>query len=387
MRKCRIAITILFAAFLAVISGGSLVQKDREFSPNENRYLEGVPKFSWERVMSGEFQEKLEKYLRDQILGRDAWITAKTAVQKTMGKTDIGGAYLGRDGYDFEKITPEDVDEEQVKRNIVAVHDFFEEMSAVIAPERLSFLLVPTSGLILEEKLPKNARLFDQNAYINQVQAAMGDYSFVDVRKELAAAKDEYIYYRTDHHWTTDGACIAYEKWCESVGLPCVKQAELEKTMVTEEFRGTLYSKILDSDSAYDSIWIWTPEGLGAAYSDRFTVTVGKDKKGQLFAESKLGEKDKYAFFLGGNYSQLVISGGNSGESGGRRLLVVKDSFANAFVPFVAGQFEEIHMIDLRYYKGDIREYLSERGITDVLVLYNISNFISDQNLYRLAGD
>lgn len=387
MKKCRIAIAILFAAFLAVVSVGSLAEKDRELSPNENRYLEQVPKFSWESLMSGEFQEKLEKYLRDQIIGRDAWITAKTAVQKATGKRDIGGAYVGRDGYDFEKITPEDVDEEQVKRNIMAVHDFFDEMSAVIAPERLSFLLVPTSGLILEDKLPKNARLFDQNAYIDRVQEATGDYNFVDVRAELLAAKEEYIYYRTDHHWTTDGAYIAYEKWCGSAGLSCVQRAELEKTTVTEEFRGTLYSRILDANSAYDSIWILAPEGLGASYADQFTVTVGRDKSGRLFDESKLEEKDKYAFFLGGNYSQLVISGGHSGESGGRRLLVVKDSFANAFMPLIAGQFEEIHMIDLRYYNSDIQEYMSECGITDVLVLYNISNFISDQNLYKLAGD
>lgn len=387
MKKCRIAIAILFAAFLAVISGGSLLEKDRELSPNENRYLEQAPKFSWEDVMSGKFQEKLEKYLRDQMVGRDAWITAKTAVQKATGKRDIGGAYVGKDGYDFEKITPEDVDEEQVKRNIVAVRDFFDEVSKTIAPERLSFLLVPTSGLILEDKLPDNARLFDQGAYIDRVQAAVSDYNLVDVRAELAAAKEDYIYYRTDHHWTTDGAYIAYEKWCASAGLSCVKRDALEKTTVTEDFRGTLYSKILDADSAYDSICILTPEGLGASYADQFTVTVGRDKQGRLFDESKLAEKDKYAFFLGGNYSQLVISGGHSGESGGRRLLVVKDSFANAFMPLIAGQFEEIHMIDLRYYNNDIQEYMSERGITDVLVLYNISNFISDQNLYKLGGD
>ncbi|MCM1283290.1 MAG: DHHW family protein [Muribaculaceae bacterium] len=382
MKRTRIVLTILFLAFFVGVSGGSLLVKDREFSPNENRYLAEKPGFSWENVMSGDFQEDLEDYLNDQIVGRDQWITVKTAVQKVTGNTDIGGAYVGKDGYDFEKIVPEDVDDAQVARNIVAVQDFFSRASGEIAPERLSFLLVPTSGLVMEDKLPKNARLFDQNAYIDRVKFAMKDYNFVDVRDELAAHSAEYIYYKTDHHWTTDGACIACEKWCASAGVPYAAADGLEKNVVTTEFRGSLYSKILDADSAYDSIWIY-----GQQEEPRLEVTVNEKEPGQIYDGSKLTEKDKYAFFFGGNEGQMHIFGGDSGESGERSLLVVKDSFANSFVPLIAGEFEHVYMVDLRYYNGDMQEYLSEHGITDVLVLYNISNFISDKNLYKLSGD
>ena len=386
MKKTRIVMVVLFLGFLVGISGAGLIVKDREFSPNENRYLAEVPKFSWDDVLSGEFQEELEEYLKDQLFGRDQWITAKTAVQKTCGNTDIGGAYVGKDGYDFEKITPEDVDDSQVKRNLTAVKDFFLKTSSVIAPERLSFLLVPTSGLVLEDKLPDNARLFDQNAYIDQVQNAMADYNFIDVREELAAQKDSYLYYKTDHHWTTDGAYIACEKWCESVGVSCPDKESLEKTVVSEDFRGSLYSKILDADSAYDSIWIYAPGGEGVSSADRYTVTVDEKKSGKVFDESKLSEKDKYAFFFGGNDGQIHIQGGTSSDGKTRNLLVIKDSFANTFVPLIADQFTNIYMVDLRYYNGNIEDYLTEHEITDVLVLYNISNFISDKNLYKLNG-
>ena len=385
MKNMRLVITICFIAFVVGISAAGLLQKDREFSPNENRYLAEAPEFSWEDVLDGRFQEKLEEYLRDQIWGRDRWITVKTAVQKAAGNTDIGGAYVGKDGYDFEKIVPEDVDDSQVQRNIVAVQDYFDVAAGTISKDRLSFLLVPTSGLVMEDKLPKNARLFDQSAYIEQVQNAMQDYNFVDVREELCAKSDAYIYYRTDHHWTTEGAYIAYEKWCETTGMTAASKESLEQNVVAEDFRGSLYSKILNMDSAYDSIWIYTPAGESMDAVNACKVTVDEKESGVIYDVTKLAEKDKYAFFFGGNYGQVHIEGSPQQETG-RNLLVVKDSFANSFVPLILNQYDNIYMVDLRYYNGDMESYLSEHGITDVLVLYNISNFISDKNLYKLNG-
>lgn len=385
MKNMRLVITICFIAFVVGISAAGLLQKDREFSPNENRYLAEAPEFSWEDVLDGRFQEKLEEYLRDQIWGRDQWITVKTAVQKAAGNTDIGGAYVGKDGYDFEKIVPEDVDDSQVQRNIVAVQDYFDVAAGTISKDRLSFLLVPTSGLVMEDKLPKNARLFDQSAYIEQVQNAMQDYNFVDVREELCAQSDAYIYYRTDHHWTTEGAYIAYEKWCETTGMTAASKESLEQNVVAEDFRGSLYSKILNVDSVYDSIWIYTPAGESMDAVNACKVTVDEKESGVIYDVTKLAEKDKYAFFFGGNYGQVHIEGSPQQETG-RNLLVVKDSFANSFVPLILNQYDNIYMVDLRYYNGDMESYLSEHDITDVLVLYNISNFISDKNLYKLNG-
>ena len=386
MKKTRIAITIIFIAFMGLVSGISLITPDRKFSPNENRYLAEPPGISTDDILSGTFQNNLEDYLKDQLCFRDGWITVKTGIQKLCGNTDIGGAYVGKDGYDFEKITPEDVDDKLVDRNIRAVSDFFEETSASIGKEHVSFLLVPTSGLVMEDRLPKNARLFDQAAYIDRVEDAMKDYSFIDVRGELKEHNKEYLYYRTDHHWTTDGAYIAYEKWCSSTGRTCPDKAELEQNTVTEKFRGSLYSKILDADSAYDSIWTYGLTEKEAFGSTGCKVTIDNKRTGDTcYDEKKLEEKDKYAYFFGGNYGEVHIE--NTDKTGDKgKLLVIKDSFANSFVPFLVNDYDDIYMVDLRYYNGDMAEYLKENQITDVLVLYNISNFISDRNLYKLSG-
>ena len=388
MKKVRIIIIIVFIGFFVLISGTSLIIKDREFSPNENRYLAETPELSWDNILSGKFQDGLEDYLRDQVCFRDGWITVKTGIQKACGDTDIGGAYVGKDGYDFEKITPEDVDEKQVDRNIKAVEDYFMTASETIDKQKLSFLLVPTSGLVMQEKLPKNARLFDQAKYIDQVQKAMKDYNFVDVRDTLMDHNDEYIYYKTDHHWTSAGACLAYEVWSEHTGGEAETEDGLVKNVVSDKFRGSLYSKILDADSAYDEIWTYGLQKDDAFGSKDCTVTI--DEKQQLdsiYDDEMLQKKDKYAYFLSGNYGQVHIQNQKAASKAkGKNILIIKDSFANSFVPFATQDYENIYMVDLRYYNGDMKSYLQEHNITDVLVLYNISNFISDRNLHKLTG-
>lgn len=388
MKKVRIIIIIVFIGFFVLISGASLIIKDREFSPNENRYLAETPELSWDNILSGKFQDGLEDYLRDQVCFRDGWITVKTGIQKACGDTDIGGAYVGKDGYDFEKITPEDVDEKQVDRNIKAVEDYFMMASETIDKQKLSFLLVPTSGLVMQEKLPKNARLFDQAKYIDQVQKAMKDYNFVDVRDTLMDHNDEYIYYKTDHHWTSAGACLAYDVWSERTGGEVETEDGLVKNVVSDKFRGSLYSKILDADSAYDEIWTYGLQKDDAFGSKDCTVTI--DEKQQLdsiYDDEMLQKKDKYAYFLSGNYGQVHIQNQKAASKAkGKNILIIKDSFANSFVPFVTQDYENIYMVDLRYYNGDMKSYLQEHNITDVLVLYNISNFISDRNLHKLTG-
>ena len=388
MKKVRIIIIIVFIGFFVLISGASLIIKDREFSPNENRYLAETPELSWDNILSGKFQDGLEDYLRDQVCFRDGWITVKTGIQKACGDTDIGGAYVGKDGYDFEKITPEDVDEKQVDRNIKAVEDYFMTASETIDKQKLSFLLVPTSGLVMQEKLPKNARLFDQAKYIDQVQKAMKDYNFVDVRDTLMDHNEEYIYYKTDHHWTSAGACLAYEVWSEHTGGEAEKKDELAENVVSDKFRGSLYSKILDADSAYDEIWTYGLQKDDAFGSKDCTVTI--DEKQQLdsiYDDEMLQKKDKYAYFLSGNYGQVHIQNQKAASKAkGQNILIIKDSFANSFVPFATQDYENIYMVDLRYYNGDMKAYLQEHEITDVLVLYNISNFISDRNLHKLTG-
>lgn len=370
----------MVGAFLLVIGGlsiGSLCMKDREFADNENRFLAKPPKVSATDIYECKFQDSLEEYLKDQICFRDGWITVKTAMEKACLSTDIGGAYLGKDGYDFEKITPDDVDEALVTKNANNVQKFFTTCDEVIGKGKSSFLLVPTSGYVLADKLPKNAILFDQEKYIDEVRTKMADYNFIDVRDILKEHNSEEIYYRTDHHWTTLGAFYGLQQWCESTGHEFKGKNDYTFKKVTDDFHGSLYSKVLDSDSAYDSI-----EVAKSSEDSLFTVEADGKKLEGFYKEEMLDKKDKYAYFFGGNYGEVKIH--NELGKGKGNLLVIKDSFANSFVPLMAEYYENVYMIDLRYYSGNMKNYLEEQKIEEVLVLYNISNFVSDRNVYKL---
>lgn len=412
MKSFKIIKIGVFWGCVAGISLWGMIQKDRSFSPNENRYLETVPEFSVSTFMDGSFQEKLEDYLNDQIVGRDLWITIKTAIQKGVGNTNIGGAYIGKNGYDFEKILPEQVDESLIARNTQAIQKFFDScVEQGLPKEQLSFLLVPTSGMILADQLPEHARIFDQKACMQTIKEGLSSYNIVDATLPLfQAAKEQQVFYKTDHHWTTDGAFAVYQDWCTQTGKAVKEKEDYIRRKVTNSFRGSLYSKVLDADSAYDAMYAYMPiEPLP------YEVTIRDKTSNSVFDASRLQEKDKYAYFFGGNYTEVLIrtinfqqtndsmaqTSANTSLSAGanstvladlvtkqknaqKNLLVIKDSFANSFVPFMVNDYDEIRMLDLRYFKGNVQEYIKEHAISEVLVLYNVSNFITDKNIARL---
>ena len=147
-----------------------------------------------------------------------------------------------------------------------------------------------------------------------------------------------------------------------------------------------MYSKILDIDSKNDCIKV-----INRKEDNNFSVVADGKDIGGFYQEDKLKEKDKYAYFFGGNYGEVVITNKNNKNKTNKinknNLLVIKDSFANSYVPLIAEEYDKIFMIDLRYYAGDMGAYLEENNITEVMVLYNVSNFISDKNIFKLTKD
>lgn len=147
--------------------------------------------------------------------------------------------------------------------------------------------------------------------------------------------------------------------------------------MGSEEFYGTLYSKV-NLPMKADTVMIYDD---GRNY--RVEYDMSKKYSSGLFVESRLEEKDKYMVYLDGNHAMThIVQSGT--ERNGRKLLVIKDSYAHTFVPFLAQDYDEVIMIDFRYSKMPVSSITTQFGITDVLVLYNATNFIEDQNLYQL---
>jgi len=366
----RIA-AILFLASLWIVFLSIFLTTDKEYSENENRYLTTKPDFSMEDVSSGKFMNTFETYLNDQFPLRDKWITFKTDIQQLFGKTDINGTYLGSDGYLFEKWTENDFHQENLQRNIDSIKKFVQVNNS----KKGAILIVPTSTLPLQDKLPKNAPVFNQNIAFDMIYSNLSsDCKLIDIRPILDAHKTEYIYYKTDHHWTTFGAYLGYTEWQRQNGNS-VELSDYHIILATSDFKGSLYSKVLNRNSALDEIYIYD-KIQQPTYEVKYNF--GKTQTDSVYELKRLNEKDKYQVFLNGNHPELTIS---TNINNNKHLLLFKDSFANAFIPFLLSDYETIHVIDLRYFKEDLNDYINHNNITEYLFLYNIKNFCEDTSI------
>ena len=341
-----------------------MITADKVFSENENRRLEQAPKFSTTQIMDGRFTSNYEKYISDQFPLRDFWIGVKSRTEKILGKEENNGVYIGKDGYLMEKFEkPEEKDINFKIDNINSIITNVENTDKY-------FMLIPNSTKVLEDKLPPYAPNTDQLVYINKVKDSIDDsIRFIDLYDVLYQNKDEYIYYRTDHHWTTKGAYLAYEKLMEDMGVKSHGEEYFSIERVTDSFYGSLYSKSGFRNISPDSIYLYIPkisEDCKVEYIDQ-----GK-KADSIYDLNSLNKKDKYAVFLGGNHPLIKIS---SKINNGKKLLIIKDSYANSFVPFLTGHFSEIYMVDLRYYGEDIKSLVEENQIESLLMLYNVKTF------------
>ena len=268
----------------------------------------------------------------------------------------------------------EEQQKEDEKNNIEAINSFMEKHSDI----NTTFMLIPISSTVLKEKLPKNAPILDEKIYVDEFEKSLDSrINFIYPYETMRSHKREYIYYKTDHHWTTLGAYYAYEELCEKLELDKKNLDDYTKVLATDEFYGTLYSKGLFKIKKGDDIYVYINED--EKEESVITYTEEKKKSASFYDTDKLKEKNKYDLFLDGNHPLVEIE--NVNVNNDKKLLMIKDSYANSFVEFLTPFFSEIVMLDPRYYYDDIEELISEKEFTDIIYLYNSNTFFQDNSL------
>lgn len=363
----------LIAGVLLLLTVFSMTKEDRKFSQNENRLLAQKPKMTLETVFAGKFAEDYEKYVTDQFVGRDTFITVKTYGDILLGKKDMKGIYLGKDGYLLTKQLPDSFAEEEEEKRLLLLENLAEHCDERQGEGTFRVLLAPTSDNVLKDKLPAFASVYDQSAFLNKVKLRIPDEDYVDVQGVMNEHRDEYIYYRTDHHWTTLGAYYAYEKWAESMGFLPVSKEEFTIRMVSSSFLGTLHSR-LNIRVKPDEMYVYEPQD-GLEYQIYYDLS--ETPHMSFYEEKYLETKNKYGMFLDDNHGLVEI---DTNVRNGKTLLVIKDSYANCFIPFAALHYEKLNIVDLRYYNGKLYDMIKDD--MDVLVLYNVYHFIEEFQYY-----
>lgn len=364
-----------FAAMLAFTGVAVFAGGDRAFSENENRKLTVASDVVSADVLSGDFQKELTEYSSDQFPGRDFLTRLATEIKKKTGRKDIGGAYIGKDGFYFEKKLDKDIDLERFERNLKKV----EKIALKYPEKKVTVMLVPESGSVYRNKLPDNAEIFNDDLMYEKADELLPSCRVINLKEQLKkeSGKDggDNLYYRTDHHWTLAGA---YEGYRALMGKKCTFAVE----EVSDDFLGTLYSKVLDRSAEKTVAQGGSRDIVSIPVIEDKIKVVADGKEMDLFDRSALNEKDKYKVYFGGNYGITVV-GAEGSQAEGRKLTVIKDSFANSLVPLLMEDYEEIIMADMRYTSANIDMIAGDSD--EILFLYQLSNFAGDTSIAKLT--
>ena len=360
---------VIFMVLLLGLAGKEALSHQRTYSPVEKRELQTRPEISITKVLDGRFQKKYESYLREQFPGRDHWVSFQTDMELFMGKNEIHNVYIGKNHYLLEHYTEKEFDPQQISKNLQALEKF---VGKAKQNADVHVMMVPTKSWILREKLPAFAPHYEEQKFYDALQQKLKKEDvLISVEPVLDAHKEEEIYYRTDHHWTTLGAWYAYEQYTKAVGGDLQRaQGKKKFRCISKDFYGTTYAKINYARQA-DKIEIYEPED-----KLRVVYNMGEKKTKTLYDVSFLKTADQYSVFTGGNQAVLQITGG---IKNGKTLLLIKDSFANSILPFLAEDYEKLVVVDLRQLNVSGDRLLEMFSPTDILILYNSAQFAQDK--------
>lgn len=328
---------ILFLAISVALSGVILASPDKTFSENENRNLKIRADISKES-----FQNDVEEFFSDQFPFRENIAVARAKLAVVTGKRDINGAYVGRESL-FQKITESEVDRDACIRYADKINKLADSIETYV-------IYVPSAGAVHKSELPKFAQMYDYHNLLFELSERLGNARIVQL--------GDIEYYRTDHHWTAEGAYSAYISWSEAHSS---KPEKFEYQTVSEDFRGTLYSKALINIP---------PDTIKAPVIHEEITVYADGQEIELYDSSALDGKDKYNYFQGGNHGIVTIE--NKNQKNGKILLILKDSFANSFVPYIVGDYQKIIMLDERYTFVSPKDIIDSEKVTELAVIKEI---------------
>lgn len=376
--KLRFAPAVLFVAFIFAMAIWFVVNPKADYSSSEKRYLQQFPETSVDTVLSGEFSEKFETYFADHFPQRNMWVGLNSYYNLGIGLNGRNGVYNSADGY----LINVPVDKENyVRKNIRVLAEFKEKIGDV----PMTVMLAPSTGYIATDKLPLIHDSYNDDTYFAETAKTLGEsgVNFVDLRETFKQkyAEGVQLYYRTDHHWTTDGAYEGYVKLCEKLGVQPADKDSFAKTAYGG-FYGTTYST-----SGY---WLTKPDSI-TVYDNQentdknITVKISEDGKdnhyGSMFFYNHIDEDDKYPVFLDGNHALTEIQNKNAKNG---TIVVIKDSFSHSLAPFLAENYSKVVLVDLRYYKQSVSDLIKKENPEQVVALYGIDNLATDTDIVWL---
>ena len=430
----RIGVFFLVMVVFAVM--GILIPLRPKVSQIEKRTLAKFPSFSFSRFWDGTFFSEMDTWYADTFPMREQLLSANASLNRLHGlqsETIIAGKDqkkgdqipTGEDaiaGEEVQASTAEPqsqtqapdtaVDESLVGADVVPevfgdvyitdgrafglfyfVQDYsnrycrlINTLQAQLGEQRTIYVLPApvNSGIVLNDEAQEKLGSSDQKAAAEYIFANLDErVKAVPVYDNIRAHADEYVYFRTDHHWTALGAYYAYQEFAKVKGVEPHSLDSFQK-MEFDGFLGSFYSdsQSLELQENPDQVTAYIPNGTNQM---TYTERDGTVHEWKVVADASDYQKSAmYSAFVAGDnpYSEIH----NPQITDGSSCLVIKESYANAFIPFLVDHYQDIYFIDYRYYKGSLRGLIEEKDIKDILFLNNLSSINADPILDLMEG-
>ena len=370
------AVVLLFIGIIVVMQAAFWLLPRRSFSENEKRVLSEAPQIDAAGIADGSVFRSIESYLSDHFPGRELWVGANAYLENAEGRGATEDIVRGTDDWLFT--APVSDDRETLWDNMQAITTFAEEQSVPV-----TMMAVPSAGAVVSDKLPALHLPYPDADLLEEARRIAGNtLHWVDLYTDFCSAEQpERLYYRTDHHWTTEGAYRAYCLLMEELGQSSAPRDDFTVEQITD-FYGTSYSKSGLWLTEPDTLELWTDSDIQAVTTVYDANRADPVTREGMFFREYLEDADKYPVFLSGNHARVHIE---TNADSGKRLLVIKDSYAHALAPFLAEEYSTIDLIDLRYFKQQtISSWLEENPADEILLVYGLSSLAEDKNLQWL---
>ena len=390
MKKQAYATALLFLSVLFAFSLAFVLLPDRDFSEQENRSLASLPRFSWQKLARGEFAAQVNDYFADQFPLRDTLVGVKAVLEISMGKGENNGILQGKNGalarYRFDVLRADGQTAEQTDGiDRTAIQNACNGICRVQKELKLPFTVLLTGRNIDVAPTLFGYPQKVSDRFLEAVGQGLGQsVQTVDTVPLFRAesARGEQVYYKTDHHWTTKGAYLAYVQLMKTLGMEqeILPETAFEKQTVSERFYGTLWSAGGMKWVGPDAVEIWK---LGN--EDLFEVIADGKALTGFYAMRWCAEKDCYSVFLDGVHDVVTVT--KRQEQDRPKLLILKDSFANSLAPFLAQHFDLV-LLNLSSTRTDFRDvgaWAEKYGADRVLLVYTLENLLTADRLSRLC--
>ena len=391
-------------------------------SETEKRELTKFPAFTVKSFLSGEFTDQVSLWYADTFPGREGLIKSYHGIQSLFGfrgeqfqqgdlgdvvpdgpmnpnipvdrpvdggqeGEKVGGYYLSGDtAYELYSFSQAGAQTYASLMNKAA--------DTVAGKATVYDLIIPLHySVALGADVQDSMSLPDAGKVISYMYSGMNsNVHTVDAYAALMAHRDEYIYFHTDHHWTATGAYYAYEAYCKKAGITPTPLSSYEK-LSFGGFLGTLYSKTGQPSAMGDNpdvVEAYIPKGTNDEYifdanggdRTRYRGGVVRRDTDTFYAAAA----SKYNCFLMGDHPLIEIHNENiSAARKGTAVLLVKESFGNAFAPFLVDSYEYVYVVDYRYYNGTLSQLVDAKGIDDVIFLNNVVAATGSARLAEMA--